>query len=302
MLSIINEVYGADVMKNLKKQKPIERILSYIMITIGSSLVAIALGNLLIPNSILDGGINGISIMLGYLTKMPTSIFIIIINIPFLLIGWKRFGKEFLIRCLYAMVLMASLLVYFENLPAITDDLLLATVFGGLMLGIGVGLVIRYGGCLDGTEIIAMLISKKTSFSVGQLVLTCNIFIYGCAGFLFSWDRALYSLLTYFITFKIIDMVSEGLEQAKEAIIITTQGKEIADDIYKILGRTVTLIDGEGLLTGKTVVLYSVITRIEVPQLKKIVSEDDRKAFVTISDVSEIIGRHIKSLPKEVKE
>ena len=193
---------------------------------------------------------------------------------------------------------MAVLLVYFESLPAITDDLLLTTVFGGLMLGIGVGLVIRYGGCLDGTEIIAMLISKKSSFSVGQLVLSCNIFIYGCAGFLFGWDRALYSLLTYFITFKVIDMVSEGLEQAKSAIIITNQGREIAEDIYQKLGRTVTLLDGEGLITGKTVVLYSVITRIEVPQLKKIVAEDDRQSFVTISDVSEIIGRHIKSVPK----
>ena len=286
-------------MKKLQKQKPLERLLSYIMITIGSTLVAIALGNLLVPNSILDGGVNGISIMLGFLTKIPISVFIIVINIPFLLIGFKKFGKEFLVRCLYAMVLMAVLLVYFERLPAITDDLLLSTVFGGLMLGIGVGLVIRYGGCLDGTEIIAMLISKKTSFSVGQLVLACNVFIYAWAGFLFSWDRALYSLLTYFITFKVIDMVSEGLEQAKEAIIVTTQGKEIADEIYKTLGRTVTLIEGKGLITGQTVVLYSVITRIEVPQLKKIIASGDRKAFVTISDVSEIIGRHIKSLPDQ---
>ena len=285
-------------MQKRKNQKPLEKVLSYLMITIGSTLVAIALGSLLVPNSILDGGINGISIMLGYLTKNPISVFIVVINIPFLIIGWHKFVKEFLFRALYAMVLMAVLLVYFESLPAITDDLLLTTVFGGLMLGIGVGLVIRYGGCLDGTEIIAMLISKKSSFSVGQLVLSCNIFIYGCAGFLFGWDRALYSLLTYFITFKVIDMVSEGLEQAKSAIIITNQGREIAEDIYQKLGRTVTLLDGEGLITGKTVVLYSVITRIEVPQLKKIVAEDDRQSFVTISDVSEIIGRHIKSVPK----
>lgn len=282
-----------------KKQSVLGRIFSYIMITVGSVLVAIALGNLLVPNSILDGGINGVSIMLGYITKVPISVYIIVINIPFLIIGWKKFGKEFLVRCLYAMILMAVLLVYFEHLPAITDDLLLATVFGGLMLGIGVGLVIRYGGCLDGTEIIAMLMSRKTSFSVGQLILAFNIFIYGCAGFLISWDRALYSLLTYFITFKIIDMVSEGLEQGKYAIIVTDQGKEIAEDIYKTMGRTVTLIDGRGLITGETNVLYSVITRIEIPQLKKIVTAGDRQAFVTIGDVSEIIGRHIKSLPKE---
>ena len=286
-------------MKKLKKQKPVERILSYLMISIGACLVAIALGNLLVPNSILDGGINGISIMLGYITKLPISFFIIVINIPFLIIGFKKFGKEFLMRCLYAMILMAALLLYFETLNPLTSDLLLATVFGGLMLGIGVGLVIRYGGCLDGTEIIAMLISKKTSFSVGQLILACNIIIYSLAGFLFGFDRALYSLLTYFITFKVIDMVSEGLEQAKAAIIITTQGKEVANEIYQTLGRTVTIMNGEGLITGSTVVLYSVITRIEISQLKRIVSKEDYDAFVAISDVSEIVGRHIKSLPNK---
>ncbi len=299
MISIIKK---GDVMGKIRKEKPLDIVISMLMITIGAVLVSIALGNLLIPNSILDGGINGVSMILGFLTKISISVFIVIINIPFLLIGFKKFGNEFLIKALYAMILMAVLLVFFEKLPSITDDLLLATVFGGLLLGIGVGLVIRYGGCLDGTEIIAMIISKKTSFSVGQLVLACNIFIYGWAGFLFSWDRALYSLLTYFITSKIIDMVSEGLEQAKEAIIITDNGKEIADEIFKTLGRTVTIIEGEGLITGKTVVLYSVITRIEVPQLKKIINESDYQAFVTISDVSEIVGRHIKRLPKGVKE
>ena len=289
-------------MKRKGKQKPLEKFFSYCIITMGSFLVAIALGMILIPNSILDGGINGISIILGFLIKIPISVFIIIINIPFLIIGWNKFGKDFLFKALYAMVSMSLLLVYFETLNPITDDLLLSTVFGGLMLGIGVGLVIRYGGCLDGTEIIAMLISKKSSFSVGQIILSCNIFIYIWAGFLFGWDRALYSLLTYFITFKVIDMVSEGLEQVKEAVIITTQGREIADDIFKKLGRTVTILNGEGLITGKTVVLYSVITRIEVPQLKKIVTNEDRQAFVTISDVSEVIGRHIKSLPKEKRK
>ena len=282
-------------MHKKERESNLDKFISYLMIMIGSLLVAIALGNLLVPNSILDGGINGISIMLGFITNIPISVFIIIINIPFLIIGWRKFGNEFLTRAVFAMGIMSLTLIYFESLGSITSDLLLSTVFGGLMLGIGVGLVIRYGGCLDGTEIIALILSKKCSFSVGQLVLTCNVFIYGCAGFLFGWDRALYSLLTYFITFKVIDMVSEGLEQAKAAIIITNQGKEVADDIYRKLGRTVTFLEGEGLITGKTVVLYSVITRIEVPQLKRIVTSKKRNAFVTITDVSEIIGRHIKS-------
>ncbi|MEG0026067.1 MAG: YitT family protein [Bacilli bacterium] len=282
-----------------REQSLLGRIISYLMIALGALFVAISLGNLLIPNSILDGGINGVSIMLGYLTDIPISIFIVVINIPFLIFGLKKFNSEFFVRCLFAMVLMSLLLVYFESLPRITDDLLLATVFGGLLLGIGVGIIIRYGGCLDGTEIIALLISKKTSFSVGQVILSFNIFIYAMAGFLFSWDRALYSLLTYFITFKVIDMVAEGLEQAKAAVIITCQGREIAKDIYNKLGRTVTIIDGKGLLTGDTVILYSVITRIEVAQLKKIVAYDDRQAFVTFSDVTEVVGRHVKTIPRK---
>jgi len=176
-----------------------------------------------------------------------------------------------------------------------TDDVLLASVFGGILLGAGAGLVVRFGGCLDGTESLAIVISKKTSLSVGQVVLICNLFIYTIAGFIFGMDRALYSLLTYFITFKVIDFVSEGLEQAKAAMIITDKGDIVSKEIYKRLGRTVTEIQGKGLISGKKTVLYSVITRLEVPELKRIVTSQDISAFVTITDVSEIIGRHIKS-------
>ena len=167
--------------------------------------------------------------------------------------------------------------------------------FGGILLGIGVGFVIRYGACLDGVEIVAILINKKTSFSVGQVILLVNLVIYIVAGIIFGWDRALYSILTYTITFKIIDMVSEGLEQAKSALIITNHGDEIARTIYKKLGRTVTFIEGEGLISGKKVVLYVVVTRIELRELKRIVEEDDISAFMTITDVSEIVGNHIKN-------
>ena len=178
----------------------------------------------------------------------------------------------------------------------------MATVFGGLLLGIGVGFVIKFGACLDGTEVVAILINKKTSFSVGQVVMFLNFFIYSTAGFLFGWDRALYSILTYFITFKIIDMVSEGFEQAKAAMIITNHGEEIANSIYKHLGRTVTMLEGEGLISGKKVVLYAVVTRIEIPELKRIVAADDYSAFVTITDVNEIVGKHIKKKKGETTE
>ena len=269
-------------------------VLSYIFIIVGTTLASLALEVFLIPNHIIDGGITGVSIILSYLVRPDVSFFIKVINIPFLILGVKHLGKEFLIRCAFAMILFSFLLNSFKSIEEVTNDILLATVFGGILLGIGVGFVIRYGACLDGVEIVAILINKKTSFSVGQVILLVNLIIYIVAGVLFGWDRALYSIMTYFITFKIIDIVSEGLEQAKAALIITNHGDDIANTIYKRLGRTVTFIEGEGLISGKKVVLYVVVTRIELRELKKIVEEDDLSAFMTITDVSEIVGNHIK--------
>ena len=273
-------------------------ILTYMFMTIGILLAAIALEVFLIPNKIIDGGITGVSIILSFLTNINLSIFIIILNIPFLLLGFRHLGKNFLIQSTVAMALFSVLLEIFKQVDVVTNDVLLATVFGGILLGIGVGFVIRYGACLDGVETVAILINKKTSFSVGQVILLVNLVIYMVAGILFGWDRALYSIMTYFITYKLIDMVSEGLEQAKAALIITNNSEEIASSIYKKLGRTVTFIEGEGLISGKKVVLYVVVTRIELRELKKIVEADDVSAFMTITDVSEIVGQHIKSKEK----
>ena len=269
-------------------------VLTYMFMTIGILLAALALEVFLIPNRIIDGGITGISIILSFLTNINLSIFIVIINIPFLLLGFKHLGKNFLIQSSVAMILFSLLLEAFKQVDVVTSDILLATVFGGLLLGIGVGFVIRYGACLDGVETIAILINKKTSFSVGQVILLVNLVIYMVAGILFGWDRALYSIMTYFITYKIIDIVSEGLDQAKAALIITNNSEKIAKSIYKKLGRTVTFIEGEGLISGKKVVLYVVVTRIELRELKKIVEADDVSAFMTITDVSEVVGQHIK--------
>ncbi|WP_039905593.1 YitT family protein [Intestinibacter bartlettii] len=283
-------------------KKLLDNFLSFLLITLGATLAALALEIFLVPNNIIDGGIIGISIMISYITKVKLSILTFVLNIPFLILGYKQLGKSFLIKAAYAMLVFSVLLEQFKPVPELTNDILLATVFGGLLLGIGVGFVIKFGACLDGTEVVAILINKKTSFSVGQVVMFLNFFIYSTSGLLFGWDRALYSILTYFITFKIIDMVSEGFEQAKAAMIITNHGEEIANSIYKHLGRTVTMLEGEGLISGKKVVLYAVVTRIEIPELKRIVAADDYSAFVTITDVNEIVGKHIKKKKGETTE
>lgn len=286
----------------MKKQNEILiHLISFIGITTGALLAAFSIQTFLSPNMILDGGVIGISMIVSKLTNISLSIFTIILNIPFLLIGYKNLGKKFLIKAVYAMLIFSCFLTMFSNVNELTDDILLATIYGGIILGIGVGLVIRSGGCLDGTESVAIIINKKTSFSTGQIIMLFNIFIYLTAGALFGLDKALYSLLMYFITFKIIDLVSEGLEQAKAAMIITEQGSQIAKEIYNKLGRTATLIEGNGLVSGKKDILYCVLTRMEISQLRTIVNSKDETAFVTITEVSEIIGDHIKS-NKKIKQ
>ena len=158
--------------------------------------------------------------------------------------------------------------------------------------------MIHFGGCVDGTESIALIVSKKTSLSVGQVVLLFNLVIYAVAGFFFGLDRAMYSLLTYFITFKVIDFVSEGFEQVRAALIITNKGTDLSKEIYRRLGRTVTTIRGKGLISGEKEVLYCVLTRIEVYELKRIAEEMDESVFITVLEVSDLIGQHIKSTQK----
>jgi len=281
-------------MIRFKKQRT-KTIFSFVMLTVGAIIAAYALESLLIPNTILDGGVTGISIIISKLFKIPVSILVLLLNIPFVYVGYKNLGRGFLIRAVYSMVLFSIFLSIFQYFIPMTEQMLLATVFGGSLLGIGVGLVIHFGGCIDGTESVALVISKKTALSVGQVVLIFNLVIYGIAGFIFGLDRAMYSLLTYFITFRVIDFISEGFEQAKAALIITEKGTDMAKEIYKRLGRTVTTIRGKGLISGEKEVLYCVLTRLEIYELRHIADEMDESAFITILDVSDIIGQHIKS-------
>ena len=254
------------------KNNSLKKIITFVMLIVGSLVAAAALECFLIPNTILDGGITGISIILFKIFKIPLWLLVVVLNIPFIFIGYKNLGINFLYRTIISMVSFALFLSFFELIQPFTEEILLATIFGGALLGLGVGIVIHFGGCVDGTESVAIVISKKTSLSVGQVVLFFNLIIFGIAGFIFGFDRAMYSLLTYVITFKVIDFVSEGLEQA--------------------------MMNGKGFISGEKEVLYCVLTRIEIFELRHLVEEMDESAFVTILDVSDIIGNHIKSSNK----
>ncbi|MDE5965970.1 MAG: YitT family protein [Lachnospiraceae bacterium] len=277
-----------------RSKEYIKEIFSYVTLMAGAMIAAFAIEEFLVPCTILDGGVVGISIMINNLSKIPLGLLTLGLNLPFLIVGMRKLGKIFIAKSAVAMVTFSGFLEIFASFTNMTQDYLLAVCFGGVFLGIGVGLVIRSGGCLDGTETVAIVMNRRFNLPVGQTVLFINIMIYALAGCLFGFDRAMYSLLTYFITSKVIDFVETGVEQAKAAMIITNEGRRIADEIYKKMGRTVTILEGEGLISGKKVILYCVLNRLEIYQLKHLIQEVDASAFITISDVSEIIGDHIK--------
>jgi len=274
-----------------RKNQVKREIIRYIFLFIGSILAAIGLEIFLIPNNIIDGGIVGISIIASYLSKLPLSLFIVGLNIPFLFLGYKQIGKTFVFSSLFSIVSLSVWVQVFHAIPGLTSDVLLASVFGGIVLGIGVGIIIRYGGSLDGTEMVAIIVNKQTVFSVGEMVMFFNIFILSSAGLVFGWDRAMYSLIAYFIAYKVIDITIEGLDEAKAAFIISERAEEIAEAITARLGRGVTFLEGKGGFSkNEKKILYSVVTRLEVSKLKSIIYDKDENAFVTINDVSDVMG------------
>ena len=269
---------------------------SFLSITVGAVLAAFALEEFLVPNHIYDGGVTGVAMIVAHFTPAKLGFMVALFNLPFVVYAWWKLGHVFVVKFFYAIALFSTMTVMFESLENATDDIILAVTFGGVLLGTGVGLVLRGGGCLDGTEIVALVLNRAFSFSIGQTVLIFNIAIYALAGYFFGMNRGMYSLLMYFITSKVIDIVEIGMDSTKSVMIITDDGSALAQEIFEQLGRTVTFMRGKGLVSseGKDI-LYCVVTRAEIYDLKKIIEETPGSTFTTISEVSEIVGNHIKS-------
>lgn len=266
-----------------------------VFILLGAALVSVGLENFLVPNNIIDGGIVGISIITSHLSGIPIGVFLLLFNLPFLFIGYKQIGKTFAFSTLFAVSLMSVGTWLLHPVPPLTTDPLLAAVFGGIILGIGVGMVIRSGGSLDGTEIMAILFSKKTPFSVGEVVMFFNLFILSSAGFVFGWDHAMYSLIAYYIAFKLIDITIEGFDESKSVWIISENSRELGEAIMNRLGRGVTYLQGEGGFTGgNKLVIFCVINRLEEAKLKSIVEELDQSAFLAVGNIHDVKGGRFK--------
>lgn len=261
------------------------------LILLGSLITAVGLEIFLIPNHVVDGGVVGLAIMASAVTGAPLGVFLVAMNLPFLYLGYKQIGRDFAIATTVSILLLSLWSACFEPVPRLTEDIFLASVFGGIIDGIGVGLIMRAGGSLDGTEIVAIIADKRSVFSVGEVVMFINLFILSGAGFLFGWDRAMYSLVAYFVIAKMIDIVIKGLDESYAVMIVTRAHDEIGRALMDELGRGITLLDGEGgYLRERRKVLYAVVTRLEVDRVKSIVLNYDGAAFVTINPVHDIVG------------
>jgi uncharacterized membrane-anchored protein YitT (DUF2179 family) len=256
----------------------------------------------LIPNHLLDGGAMGISLLINRETGIPLSLLIIGVNLPFIIIAWWQIGKVFSIKSVAAIVLLAIVVAFFPY-PRITEDRLLIAVFGGFFLGAGIGLSIRGGGVIDGTEVMAIFLSRRNSLSVGDFILIFNIVIFSAAAYLINIETALYSVLIYISASKTVDFILEGIEEFTGVTIISTHCSEIALFIKEKMGRGLTVYSGKrgygkrGESPVDSDILFTVVTRLEISRLTIEVEKIDPNAFIVMQSIKDTRGGMVKKRP-----
>ena len=273
---------------------------TFLFLLIGAFIEAVGLEMFLIPNSMVDGGTIGISIMLSYLTNISLGVLIVCLNSVFVFMALQHLGKRFVIQTVFATAMLGiSVDFIHNNFKVATNDLLLATVFGGICLGVGVGLILRNSAATDGTEILSIRISKKMGFSVGEVIMFFNVFIYTAAAFLYGLERAMYSVLAYFIASRVIDMVVAGFNESKSLNIISDKAKDIGNALIKNFDIGITYVKGSGGYSGKAKeIIFCVVSRIELAEVKQTIKSIDEKAFISVENVFEVEGTRISKEKK----
>lgn len=273
-----------------------------IWISLGVGCAGFGLKAFLLPNNFLDGGITGVSLLVNVVLGWDVSILLIVLNMPFIALAYRHISKSFAVKTFVAIVALAALLE-FTSFTVVTNDKLLIAFFGGFFLGMGIGLAIRGGCVLDGTEVLAIYTSRKLAFSVGDFILVLNILIFGAAAYLINIETSLYAILTYLVASKTVDFVVHGIEEYISVIIVSNKSHLIQDSITKQMGRGVTVLQATAGF-GKTgfqdrhiQVIYTVITRLELQRMKALINEIDKSAFVVESRVNEVMGGMIKRKP-----
>lgn len=273
-----------------------------VFISFGVMSAAFGLKSFLLPNGFLDGGVVGISLLTNVLTQIDVSILLVLINFPFMIIGYTQVSKLFALKTFVAIITLALCLA-FINFPLVTNDKLLISFFGGFFLGLGIGLSIRGGCVIDGTEVLAIYTSRKTTLTVGDFILFLNIIIFSVAAYLINIETALYAILTYLVASKTVDFVVHGIEEYTSVIIVSQKSELIKDAIINHMGRGVTVLKGksgfgkQGHRDSDIDVLYTVITRLELQKLKTEITKIDDEAFVVENSVNDIKGGMIKKRP-----
>ncbi|MGB5387646.1 MAG: YitT family protein [Eudoraea sp.] len=267
-------------------------------ISIGILSAAFGLESFLLPNRFIDGGVTGISLLITETTTLPLYSLILLVNLPFLLLGLKVIGKNFAIKTTIA-ILGLSLVLALIEFPEVTQDKLLVSVFGGFFLGAGIGLSIRGGGVLDGTEILALYLSRRMSAKIGDIIIVINIIIFLAAAYMLSVESALYSMLTYLAASKTLDFVVDGIEEYTGVTIISEASERIRKMITHKLGRGLTIYDARGGYSKNGVhndyeVIYTVITRLEISKLNNELKKIDPNAFVVMSSINDTRGGMVK--------
>jgi uncharacterized membrane-anchored protein YitT (DUF2179 family) len=266
-----------------------------LLVVLGILSAGLGLKGFLLSSRFIDGGVTGISMLLSDVLGFPLSILILLINLPFIALGYRQIGKEFAIRSALAIAGL-SLCLTFVKYPDVTPDKLLTAVFGGFFIGAGIGLAIRGGAVLDGTEIAALLVSKSSHLlRVGDVILILNIFIFSAAAFFLGIESALYSILTYVAASKTIDFLIHGLEEYTAVIIISERSEEIRQAIITGTGRGVTVYKGRGGMTdAEQDILFCVVTRLEIGRLKRIATDLDESAFIVFHPLADAQGGVVK--------
>lgn len=271
-----------------------------LLILIGTSLAVLAMKGFMIPNKFLDGGITGISILLHEIFHINISLLVIVLNLVFVYLGYKRIGKTFAVQTSIAVAMLAAGLLFVDIAP-VTQDKLLIAIFGGILMGTGVGLVLRGGAVIDGAEVIAVFTVRKTGFSNSEIIMLINTVIFAVAAIEFGIETAMYSIITYFTATRAINYVVDGIEEFTAMNIISSKQDEIKSLLVKDLGKGITVYKGErGYLPGSfdirtdCEIIVTIVTRLEIKQIQDSIIQIDPKAFMYVQSIKEATGGVLK--------
>lgn len=284
----------------MNKKSLVKESTNLLLIVLGILSAGMGLKGFLLSSRFIDGGVTGISMLLSDIFGIPLAILILVINLPFIALGYSQIGKKFAIKSALAIAGL-SICITVIHYPDVTPDRLLTAVFGGLFIGAGIGLAIRGGAVLDGTEIAALLVSRNSHLlKVGDVILILNIFIFLAAAFFLGVESALYSILTYVAASKTIDFLIHGIDEYTSITIVSTRSEEIRHAITRGLRRSVTVFKGRGGISDvEQDILYCVITRLEIGSVKSIVKEIDRSAFMVTQSLADAEGGILKKTELE---